>query len=135
MPRKAPVRGIEAAGFALTDPIRRELAEKFPRVDLDKTFEIFYDKALALGWLYSSWPAAFRNYLRNGAKYGGIEYKPGFADPKFDALIQRAKAIGFRMPTKIDSVGTYRQALDDFDKNQAKQAFLNLGARIKGIPK
>lgn len=135
MPRKAPAKGIKAAGFALTDQLRSELSFKFPRIDLDKTFEIFYDKALAQGWLYSHWPAAFRNYLRNAQQYGGVEYKPGLHDPKFDHLIERARAVGFRMPRGIDSVGTYRQELDEFDKRQAKQSPLKLGDIIKRIPK
>jgi hypothetical protein len=135
MPRKAPARGIEAARFALSDTLRRELSEKFPRVDLDRTFEVFRDKALAHGWLYSSWPAAFRNYIRNGKQYGGVEYKAGFADPKFDALLDKARAIGFRMPLPIESTGTYREALEAFDKKQVRQASLNLGNTIKRVPK
>ena len=133
MPRKAPAKGIDAAGLALSEEIRRELAAKFPRVDLDKTLEIFRDKALAHGWLYSNWLAAFRNYIRNGEKFGGVEYRPGFSDPKFDALIERAKSIGFRMPSRVDSVGTYRQALDEYDKRTARQSSLNLGSVLKRI--
>lgn len=136
MPRKrAPVRGIEAAGFVLSDEIRRELAEKFPRVDLDKTYEIFKDKALANGWLYSSWIAAFRNYIRNGKQYGGVEYRAALVNPAFDQLIQRARAIGFRMPTSVESAGAYRTALDAYDKRTAKQSALELGAIIKRVGK
>lgn len=135
MPRKAPAKGIEAARFVLTDDSRRELADKFPRVDLDRTYEIFRDKALANGWLYSNWLAAFRNYLRNGEKFGGVEYRSGLHDPAFGPLIDRAKALGFRMPSRIDSAGTYRQALDEFDKKQARQSTLDLGNVLKRIPK
>lgn len=136
MPRKSPARGIEAAGFVLTDEIRRELRDKFPRVDLDRTYEIFKDKALANGWLYASWPAAFRNFIRNGPKYGGVEYLPGMQDPRFDHLIAKAKAIGFRMPNRIDSVSTYHQALEEFDKKSATKASVQLGLDVlKRVPK
>jgi hypothetical protein len=135
MPRKAPARGIDAAAFVLTKENRHELAEKFPRVDLDRTYEVFRDKALANGWLYSSWIAAFRNYIRNGKQYGGVEYKSAMINPAFDALIERARSLGFRMPHKSESAGAYRTALDVYDRQTAKQAAFRLGDLIKRVHK
>ena len=116
----------------LTDPIRRELSEKFPRVDLERTYELFRDKALANGWLYANWLAAFRNYIRNGKQYGGIEYKAAMSDPAFDRLIEKAKAIGFRMPYAKESAGGYRTELDNYDKASVSRGFADV---LKRVPK
>lgn len=132
-PRRATGRGIKVAGFALDDNARRALSEKFPRVDLELTYEIFRDKALANGWLYVDWLAAFRNYIRNGKQYGGIVYKSGAENPAFDALIDQAKAINFRMPQKHESAGAYRTALNQFDKESTKRS--PLGKALRRFPK
>jgi len=124
---RAQRRDIKAAGFELTGESRRELSEKFPRVDLDKTFELFTDNALAKGWLYADWLAAFRNYIRNGAKYGGVEYRGAMHDPTFERLIEKAKAIGFRMPDPRESSGAYRTALEKYDASSAKRGMSHLG--------
>lgn len=132
--RRAQTRDIDAAAFVLTDEIRLELAEKFPRVDLDKTYELFRDNALAKGWLYADWRAAFRNYIRNGAKYGGVEYRGALHDPAFERLIEKAKAIGFRMPGAKESSGAYRTALEHYDRvsaDRAKDLFGNVLKRIE----
>lgn len=135
--KRAPVRDFRTAGFALDDESRRELSIKFPRVELDRTFEVFADKALANGWYYADWLAAFRNYIRNGAQYGGVKYKTAHADPAFDSLIERAKDLGFRMPHAVESVGSYRTALDAFDKQSAASAVqqFDFGGSIKRVPK
>lgn len=136
MPRAKPqLVDIEAAGFALDDKLRAWLDEKFPTVDPDGTFELFQDKALAKGWVYANWPAAFRNYMRRARDWGGVAYKPGLHDPAFAALIQQARAIGFRMPTKLDSPGTYRTALQEFDKQQAASKLSLFTGVIKRVPK
>lgn len=136
MPRGKPkLTDVESSGFALDDGIRHWIAEKFPRVDPDATLELFIDKALAKGWQYANWPAAFRNYVRNGEKYGGLALRKGMADPAFDPLMQEAKAIGFRMPMRLESAGAYRTALREFDKVSCKRAAnaLKLGLAVKRV--
>lgn len=138
MPRaRAQRRDIKAAGFALTDDNRRELSDQFPRVDIDQTFELFTDNALAKGWLYADWLAAFRNYIRNGAKYGGVAYVSRFQDPAWESLLKRAKDLGFREPMTHESPSTYRQFLDAYDHESAARGFrqLNLGDAIKRVDK
>lgn len=136
MPRAKPkLVDFNAAGFALDDRLRRWLDERFPTVDADETFELFRDKALAKGWVYADWAAAFRNYIRRGREWGGIAFKPGLHDPAFAPLIQEARAIGFRMPTKLETPGTYRTALREYDKNSAARQASLLGNAIRRIPK
>lgn len=127
---------ITQAGFELDDKLRRWLDSKFPTIDPDETLELFTDKALAKGWMYADWPAAFRNYVRRDVKnqWGGVAYKAGFSDPKFSELIVRARAIGFRMPNpRVDTVANYRQELEAFDKQQAARAHrqLDIGGVLK----
>lgn len=134
MPKRKPkLVDITEAGFELDDKLRLWLEQKFPTVDADGTLELFTDKARAKGWLYADWPAAFRNYVRNGHQYGGVAHRAGLS-PEFNALIPRARACGFRMPNKHESAGAYRTALDTFDKRQAHAAggrFSNVLKRIE----
>jgi len=111
---------IETAGFELNDAIRNWLIGEYPTIDAEKTYELFYDKALAKGWVYANWSAAFRNYCRRHEEFGGVVFAQ---DPAFAALIKWAKDIDFRMPHDHESVGVYRTALKEFDAKQAvKQA-------------
>lgn len=137
MPRRKPnLVSINEAGFELDDKLRLWLSEKFPTIDPEETLELFTDKALAKGWMYADWPAAFRNYVRRDVKnqWGGVAYKAGFSDPKFGELIERARALGFRMPNpRTDTVASYRQALDAFDKTQASRSTRQLD--LSGVVK
>lgn len=136
MPKRKPnLVSINDAGFELDDKLRSWLGERFPTIDPEETVELFTDKALAKGWMYADWPAAFRNYVRRDVKngWGGVAYKAGVSDPRFDALIKRARAVGFREPHKHESVGVYRTELERFDKAQAAKATrqLSLGGVVK----
>lgn len=136
MPRARPqLVDIEKSGFCLDDKLRAWLAEKFPTVDAEATFELFTDKALAKGWIYANWPAAFRNYVRRGKEFGGVAYRDGLSDPAFAGLIEQAKAIGFRMPHRHESAGVYRTELQKADKQQARQAGLRFGQILKRVEK
>ena len=133
--RKPKLVDFEASGFVLDDKLRAWLDEKYPQVDPDGTYELFADKALAKGWVYANWSAAFRNYMRRAHEWGGVEYKPGLHDPAFGPLIQQARAVGFRMPNKVESPGTYRTALQAFDKQQAQSAASLFTGVLKRVPK
>jgi hypothetical protein len=137
MTKRAPAKiTITAARFALDDKLRDWLDDRYPTIDQDVTLELFTDKALAKGWVYADWSAAFRNYMRRSKEWGGVEYKTGLDDPAYSHLIQHAKAIGFRMPNKLDTAYSYRDSLNEYDKTQAtKQAALLPGLTIKRIPK
>lgn len=124
--RKRKLVDFDASRLSLNKSLLSWLASRYPTVDPIATFEIFTDKARALGWIYADWHAAFRNYIRNGEKFGGVVHHTA---PEFVPLIQHAKAIGFRMPHKHESSGVYRTALNSFDKNAAQQ--LSLGQTIK----
>lgn len=134
--RKPKLVSIEDAGNILDADLRKWFESKFPAVDPDGTLELFTDKALAKGWLYADWRAALRNYVRRGKEWGGIAYKRGLS-PEFDALITRARSIGFRMPQRGESAGVYRTALDTFDRQSAQRVSkqLNLGGVLKRVEK
>lgn len=104
---------IEEAGYELDDRMRDYMAERFPDMDPAGTFELFRDNCLANDRIYASWPAAFRNYLRKPADWGGFAYKAGMeSDPTWRQLIIEARAIGFREPRlPMESASQYRQAL------------------------
>lgn len=108
---------IEEAGYELDDSMIAYMAERFPDMDPVGTFELFKDNCLANDRIYSSWPAAFRNYLRKPADWGGFAYKIGMAgDPTWRQLIIEARAVGFRQPhTPIESASAYRQALRSYE--------------------
>jgi len=135
--RPEPV-SFDESGFVLDADLRAWLADKFPTVDPDGTYELFVDKALAKGWLYVSWPAAFRNYIRKGREHpdwGGIAYQSGMTDPAFAQLVIEAKAVGFRLPHKHESAGAYRTALKEYDRATASRQVSFIGTAIKRVPK
>lgn len=127
-------KSIEESGFALDDSLRAWCAEKYPAIDPDATYEVFKDKALAGAWIYASWPAAFRNYLRRSKEFAGVVYKRGLDDPKWSELMTEARAIGFRDPNvRLESPDQYRQALRQF--KPPTQRGLDVGGILKRIPK
>lgn len=114
--------------------MREYCAKKYPTMDVDETFELFSDNALSHDKVFADWAAAFRTWLRNGAKYGGLVFKQGLADPKFAALIQRARGIGFRDPLPSESPGVYRTALDNYDRESARTGVARIATAIRRIP-
>ena len=130
MTKKPILVDIEEAGFVLDEKLKGWLKAKFPTVDSDETYELFVDKALAKGWVYANWSAAFRNYVRNGNNYGGVAYKSGLSDPAFASLIQHAQAIGFRHPRPHETPGSYRTELQKFDRQSAGNRFGNVIKRF-----
>ncbi len=107
---------FESSGFVLTDALRNWLVSEYPTIDADKTYELFCDHALAKGWVYASWSAAFRNYIRRAKEYGGVVYA---YDPAFVPLLKWASDIDFRKPHEGESVGVYRTKLKEFDAELA----------------
>ncbi len=111
--RTANYTDIEESGYQIDDRMRSYMEEKYPDLDPYPTFELFRDNCLANDRIYASWPAAFRNYLRKPADWGGFVYKAGMeGDPAWRQLIIEADAIGFRRPrTPIETAAQYRKAL------------------------
>lgn len=133
--RKPTLVDIVTAGFALDEPLRLWLLENYPTVDAEKTVALFTDKALAKGWVYADWSAAFRNYMSRAKEWGGVAYKANMS-PEAVALIEEAKALGFRMPRRGEKISHYRDALKAFDKQSASQQHGLLDSLpIKRIPK
>lgn len=111
---RSPQKGIPE-NFALTESTSNFMQNEFPTVDVEKTLALFRDKAEAGGWLYASWQAAFRNYVRNGQKYGGIAYKNGRAqDPRWQPILAIAKPYGFREPEDNETPSSYRTAFEQW---------------------
>ena len=109
-------KDIEEAGYELNDRMRRYVEYNYPNIDVDGTFELFRDNCLANDRIYASWDAAFRNWLRKPADWGGFAYKEGMSgDPTWRQLLIEAKEIGFRKPRlPMESASQYRQALRSF---------------------
>lgn len=108
-------KSIQTSGFKLDAGLRKWCDSHFPAIDPDPTFEVFKDKALAGAWVYASWSAAFRNYLRNAKQYGGVVYYSGLDDPIWSQLIVEARVVGFRDPDiTVDSPSSYRSELRRF---------------------
>ena len=107
---------IEESGYQLDDSMIEYMTERYPDMAPAETFELFRDNCLANDRIYSSWPAAFRNYLRKPADWGGFAYKQGMeGDPTWRQLIIEARAIGFRAPRlPIESASVYRSELRSF---------------------
>ena len=122
---------IETAGFELDDSLTNWLIREYPTIDAAKTYELFYDKALARGWVYANWKAAFRNYMRRSNEFGGVVFAQ---DPAFAPLIKLAKDIQFRMPHDHESVGVYRTALKEFDKTSVKKQASMFGNVVRRFP-
>lgn len=133
--RRRRLVDIDTAGFALDDALREWLDREWPTIDPVKTVELFRDKALAKGWVYADWNAAFRNYIRKSLEWGGVAHKPGLHDPAFSHLIEHARSIGFRMPQPHESAGVYRTALNEYDKNSAVKQSSLFGNVLRRIPK
>lgn len=108
---------IEEAGYELDERMREYMDKQYPNLAPDATFELFRDNCLANDRIYASWPAAFRNYLRKPADWGGFVYKAGMdGDPTWRQLLIEARAIGFREPrTPVETAAQYRQALREFE--------------------
>lgn len=104
---------IEESGYQLDDRMIEYMDDCYPDMDPAGTFELFRDNCLANDRIYASWPAAFRNYLRKPADWGGFKYKAGMeGDPTWRQLIIEAKALGFRPPRlPMESCSMYRAAL------------------------
>jgi hypothetical protein len=109
--RTAQYRSIEQSRFIVDDQLRAWTKEHFPTIDVDATYELFKDKALAAAWAYADWRAAWRNYLRNSKQYGGVVYVGGLEDPAFHMLIVEARTLGFRDPRRLETAASYRTAL------------------------
>ena len=122
---------LETAGFVLDDSITNWLIREYPTIDAEKTYELFCDKALAKGWVYANWKAAFRNYIRRADEFGGVVFAQ---DPAFSTLIKWANDINFRMPHEHESVGVYRTALKEYDKTLATKQASMFGNVVRRFP-
>lgn len=117
MPKRTKnYKDIEEAGYELNDKMREYLEHRYPNLHAEQTFELFRDNCLANDRVYASWDAAFRNYLRKPADWGGFAYKAGMeGDPSWRQLLIEAGALGFRKPrTPVESASQYRQAMREF---------------------
>jgi len=129
-------KGIDEAGYQLNDVMRGHIAHNFPNIDAEGTFELFRDNCLAHDRIYANWDAAFRNWLRKPADWGGFKYKDGMdGDPSWRQLIIEARAIGFREPrTPMESTAMYRQALKQFvPENDMLGGRINVSNILKRI--
>ena len=106
---------IEESGWTPDESFREWCEREFPKIDIDRTFEVFVDKSKANDWVYASWSSAFKNYIRLSDKYGGAVEKSTGSTRIPSHLIQEAQAKGFRKPHEWESVGAYRTALRDFN--------------------
>lgn len=125
-------------GFCLTDATMQWLAGKFPTVDVEETIERFTDNAAAKAWAYRDWQAAFRNYIRNGQKYGGVSYKQGVQqDPLWKPVLAEAARFGFRKPDPMETPRSYRTALDAWKRRPQHMAdtinIVGLGNVLKKV--
>ena len=84
--RKRLYKTIDEAEFVITDKLREYVAEKYPDVDIDATYELFYDNCMSHGREYADWSATFRNWLRKPPDWGGVAFKPG-CDPTWRPLL------------------------------------------------
>ncbi len=121
-----------AMDFALTPASVEWTEQKYPTVDVGETLEIFRDKAAALGWSYRDWQAAWRNYIRNGQRFGGVAYRQGrAADPRWTPILEMARPYGFRAPLEHETPASYRTAFEQW-KNGARPA-VNVAAVLKRV--
>lgn len=133
--RTKNLKGLEDARFVLTDKMRAYVEERYPDLDVDGTYELFCDKALANDWVYANWEAAFRNYLRNPREWGGVAYRDGLGDPKWRALLLEAKDIGFRKPhLPAETPDQYRSAMKAWEPPKDLLGH-NTSNLLKKIPK
>jgi len=95
------------------------IASKHPSVDVEETYAVFVDKALAKGWRYRDWNAAFRNYIRSGRMYGGVVHRQvNESELRWRNLLQAARAEHFREPHKGEAYDHYQVALELWKSNQ-----------------
>lgn len=119
--------------FELTDSTLSWLQEKHPTVDVAETIEIFQDKARAKAWAYRCWQSAFRNYIRNGQKFGGVTYKNGIEhDPRWQQALHEARKFGFRDPEKMETPASYRTAFEQWQR-APRSNVLNFGQVLKRV--
>lgn len=130
-------KDIDEAGYVIDDAMREYMAERYPDLEPDGTFELFRDNCLANDRVYASWPAAFRNYLRKPIDWGGFVYRTGLDDPRWRQLIIEARALGFRKPRlPMESADQYRQALRTFEpETDMLGDTINVSNILKPIPK
>ncbi len=121
--------------FLLTQATLAWTAEKFPAVDVPETLDVFRDKALARGWIYRDWQAAWRNYCRNGAQYGGLVYRQGrAADPRWAPALAEAAPYGFREPLPHETPAGYTSAFRAWkDAQKRAPAALDVRGVIRTI--
>ena len=135
--RRAPATAIPE-GFALTPATEEFMVEEFATIDIERTLKIFRDKAEAGGWMYTNWQAAFRNYVRNGKQYGGVEFRAGkVQDPRWQPILHEARKYGFREPTAYESPQGYKTAFDlwktSSHKKTAPSNVVDVRNALKGI--
>lgn len=138
MPKRTKnYKSIEEAGYEPDDSMLAYVNDKYPNIDPAGTFELFRDNCLANDRVYASWPAAFRNWLRKPADWGGHAFKAGMEnDPSWRQLIIEARALGFREPrVPIESPSMYRQALKEFvPETDLLGGRVNVSNILKKIP-
>ena len=123
-----------AADFQLTPASLEWTGQKFPMVDVDETLELFRDKAAAKAWSYRDWQAAWRNYLRNGQKFGGIVYRAGrVADPRWEPILGEARPYGFRAPLEHETPASYRTQFEQWKTGQRRAPVANIGSVLKRV--
>ena len=133
--RTKNLKPLDDAGFVISDRMRQYVAERYPDLDVDGTYELFCDKALANDWVYANWDAAFRNYLRNPREWGGFAYRDGLDDPKWRPLILMAREQGFRDPhLPAETPEQYRSAMKNW-KPPADLLGHDLGNVLKKVPR
>ena len=138
MPRRTTnYTGIEESGWRIDDAMLAYMDRKYPNIDPEETYELFRDNCLANDRIYASWPAAFRNWLRNPADWGGFAFKEGMEnDPSWRQLIIEARAMGFREPRNpFESPQMYRQAMKAYvPETDLLGGRLNVANILKKIP-
>lgn len=135
--RTSNYKDFDEAGYTLSDRMRDYMAERYPDMEPEGTFELFADNCLANDRIYANWDAAFRNYLRKPADWGGFVFREGMADPSWRQLIIEAKALGFRKPhLPIESADQYRRELRAFEpETDMLGGRLDASKILKSIPK
>lgn len=122
--RRLPAHSLPE-DFRLTDTTLEFMSKEYPTIDVERTLTLFKDKAEAGGWMYSSWQASFRNYVRNSAKYGGVAYTEGRAqDPRWQPILALASQYGFRAPTEVETPVSYRTEFERWKGSQARENVL-----------
>jgi hypothetical protein len=126
MPKKVmPVSAIPE-GFALTQTTMEFVAQKYPAVQLEDTLERFVETALANGWMYADWQAAFRTCVRKGVDNGWnsiVRFKQGKAqDPRWIPVLSEVKPYGFREPQPQETPDSYRTAFNLWKTQQKRTA-------------